>query len=282
MPAPQTSRTLPVPSARPRRIAVVGGGISGLSAAWAAHRADPGAEIVVLEAGAQLGGCLRHTDLGGWAGAGADAGAEASLAVRPEVRGLAAELGLEPVFPDPAQASQLYLDGAMHPMPQGTLMGVPGDPEALRGLLPAADVERVGAEVLTAPVAGDTAVGEFLAARLGDAVVDRVIDPLVGGVYAGRCRELSLAATVPALLPAAREGTSVLEAVRAVRAERSAARGANVPGTQAAHAAPVFLSFRGGISALVPALEAALRAAGVRVRTGTRVEALAPRPERRG
>jgi len=257
------------------RIAVVGGGISGLAAAWRILQTAPHSEVTLLEAADRFGGCLKHTELDGWAGfVGADAGAEASLNTRPETRELVADLGLEPVFPDPQQHSQLYLGGRMHPMPAGTLMGVPGDPEALRGLLTDAQVDRVAAEQVTAPVDGDVAVGEFLAARLGDAVVDAVIDPLLGGVYSGRCRTLSLAATVPALQPAARNGTSVLAEVRSVLSRRSSARGANIPGTQAPVAPPTFMSLRGGISELVGALVSRLRAGGVRLRAHTEVTGL--------
>ncbi|GAA2006041.1 protoporphyrinogen oxidase [Brevibacterium samyangense] len=263
------------------RALVVGGGISGLTAAHRLLRAVPDAEVTVIERRGRLGGLLKSSTLGGVAPEGADIGAEASLFVRPETRALAAELGLEAVFPDPAQSSQIFAHGRMHAMPKGTLMGVPADPDALAGLLPDVDLDRVRNETLTPPAEGDASVGEFLAARLGDALVDAVVDPLLGGVYAGRCRDLSLAATVPALLPALHDGTSVLGRVAEVQEQRrasgSGARGpgANVPGSQANGAPPVFMSLPGGIARIVDALAVAITAAGGRIRTSTAAKSLA-------
>ena len=227
------------------RAVVVGGGISGLVAAQRLA-ARPGYDITVLEAADRLGGCLRGSALGGHAPDGADVGAEASLFVRPETVGLCRELGLELEFPSRAHSSQIRAHGVMHAIPAGTLMGVPADPQALTGLLTPDEIARVAEEQPTAPSDADVSVGDFLAARLGDALVDTVVDPLLGGVYAGRCRDLSLAATIPALLPAAREGTSVLDAVARVQEQRARGRGttsgAQVPGSQTSDSCLLYTS----------------------------------------
>lgn len=258
------------------RIVIAGGGISGLATAHRLSVALPEAQITVCEASERLGGCLKSSTLGGAAPGGADVGAEASLFLRPETTSLCAELGLDLEFPSREHSSQLYVHGTMHAMPKDTLMGVPSDPASLAGILTAAEVDRAQAETLTDPAEGDVAVGEFIASRLGDAVADVIVDPLLGGVYAGRCRELSMAATIPALLPAAQTGTSVIDAVRTVRAQRSAASGANIPGAARADAPPVFMTLRGGISRLITALADDLRARGVRIEVGTPVTALQP------
>jgi len=265
----------------PRSIAVVGAGISGLTTAFAAARR--GWDVTVLEASDVAGGCLSRSPLGGHLPGGADDGAEASLHRRPETRALVAELGLDPVFPSRAHGSRLVTPDGLAPIPAGTLMGIPADPGSLRGILSDEGVGRVRDEVLTPPVDGDVSCGDFLAARLGDELVDRVLDPLIGGVYAGRCRDLSLEATVPALLPAARAGTSVRAAVADVLAERARTSGADIPGAGGAGAAsgapsapPAFLSLAGGINRLVPALTTALSRRGGALRTGTRVRAVTP------
>ncbi|GAA4285319.1 protoporphyrinogen oxidase [Brevibacterium daeguense] len=245
------------------RVVVVGGGISGLVATYRILEAQPDASVTILESRGRLGGCLKSSDLGGFAAVGADVGAEASLYVRPETAGLCRELGLPLEFPSRRHSSQIYSRGRMHGMPNGTLMGVPADPESVRGLLNDDEVDRVRNERLTPAVTGDVSVGDFLSARLGGALVDTVVDPLLGGVYSGRCRDLSLAATIPALLPAAQVGTSVLEAVARVqeaKARRTA--GANVPGSQGADSPPVFMSLRGGITKLTDALAERLRELG--------------------
>lgn len=265
-----------------RTLAVVGAGVSGLAAARAA--ALRGMHVTVFEAADRAGGCLSRTDLGGFLPGGADDGAEAALNRRPEARDLIGDLALDPVFPSRRHGSRLVTPNGASPIPAGTLMGVPADAESLRGVLSDRGVERVAAETLTPPVDGDVSCGEFLAARLGDEFVDRVVDPLVGGVYAGRCRELSLEATIPALLPAARQGTSVLDTVRSVLRSRARTAGADIPGagrTQSGTRAadeeppPVFLSLAGGMNRIVPALVADLEARGASMRWREPVRAVA-------
>ena len=244
------------------RITIVGGGVSGLAAA---HRLAPEHEVVVLEAADRLGGCLDSTTLSGTVPEGIDVGAEASLHRRLETRELIAELGLDPVFPSREHGSQVLSRGRLQPISRETIMGVPADPDAVAELLGPEATARVAAEEVTDPIAGtDTSVGEFLAARLGDDLVDTLVDPLLAGVYAGRCRDLSLAATVPALLPAALDGTSVRERAGTLLAARAeAARTASKGESE-----PVFLSLPGGIGSLIPALASAITADGGKIRTG--------------
>lgn len=250
------------------RITIVGGGISGLAAA---HRLASEHEVIVLEAADRLGGCLDSTTLSGTVAEGIDLGAEASLHRRPETRELIAELGLDPVHPSREHGSQVLSRGGLRPIPRETIMGVPADPDTVAGLLGPEATARVAAEEVTAPIAGtDTSVGEFLAARLGDDLVDTLVDPLLAGVYAGRCRDLSLAATVPALLPAALDGTSVLDRAATLLVARAETAHTD-PGGEPA---PVFLSLPGGIGALIPALAEAITAAGGEIRTGSPVTGL--------
>ncbi|WP_349828491.1 protoporphyrinogen oxidase [Brevibacterium litoralis] len=253
--------------ARAPRVLVVGAGISGLTAAHRILTERPDVDLTVVESRDRIGGLLKPTSLGGLVPEGADIGAEACLARRPEAFELAAELGLEPEYPDPAQSSSLFAHRQLHPIPPGTLMGVPEDPSVLDGLLSPDQIERAKHELLTdAEDDGDTSVGRFLAERLGDALVDTVVDPLLSGVYAGRSRDLSLAATIPALLPAFHEGTSVLDRVAEVRAQKAAGgagkAGGDVPGTQDGQAPPVFMSIKGGVNRLAATLAAAITSAG--------------------
>ncbi|HET7396977.1 MAG TPA: protoporphyrinogen oxidase [Intrasporangium sp.] len=243
------------------RVAVVGGGIAGLAAAWelvGAPGADwPELSLTVLEGSPAVGGKLRLDSVGGRV---VDVGAESVLARRPEAMTLLGELGLADrvVHPAPVSAS-IVSRGRRWPLPAGTLMGVPSDAESVRGLLTDAEVSRLEAEVGTPPVKGDVAVGTFFDDRLGPAVTDRLVEPLLAGVYAGHSRHLSLEMSVPALHVAAQEGRSVLETVRAVV---EAAASGPTAGT------PVFASLRGGIGALPEILSAALRDKGVEVLTG--------------
>lgn len=247
------------------RVAVVGGGISGLTAAWRLSAAA--VDVIVLEQSAVPGGKLR---LGLVGDLQVDVGAEAVLARRPEGVDLIRELGLEADLVHPAtSAASIYGHGRLHPLPAGTVMGIPSEPEALRGLLTDAEVARVREEPQRPARAldHDVDVASWVSDRVGPAVVDRLVEPLLGGVYAGHASRLSLAATVPALWQHARNGGSLLRAVVAAQQPPASA-------AEAAEAGPVFAGLRGGVGRLPAELAGALRTRGVEVRTGTTVRGL--------
>ncbi|HEU5333892.1 MAG TPA: protoporphyrinogen oxidase [Actinocrinis sp.] len=240
-------------------VIVVGGGIAGLAAARSA--ALEGCRVTLLEAAARTGGKLA---LGGVAGVQVDLGAESILARRPEGTALAAQVGLGDDIVHPATtAAGILSRGELHPLPGGQLMGIPGDLRALAasGILSAPALARARADRILprTPVEGDIAVGEYVARRLGRDVVDRLVEPLLGGVYAGHADRLSLAATVPQLVPLAAAGTPLSTGVRELL-EQGAQRGAG---------GPVFAGIRGGVGRLAVAVAEDLRRRGVEVRTGT-------------
>ncbi|MGW6857091.1 protoporphyrinogen oxidase [Streptomyces xanthophaeus] len=246
----------------PGHVVVIGGGIAGLAAA---HRllAD-GVRVTLIEAGPRLGGKLHAGEL---AGAPVDLGAESVLARRPEAVDLARSVGLGEALQPPATATaHLWTRGALRPMPRGHVMGVPGDlgPLAASGVLSAEGLARIEAERELAPteIGEDVAVGEYVAARLGREVVDRLVEPLLGGVYAGNAYRISMRAAVPQLFEAARTHRSLGEGVRELQ-RRAAA--------QPAAAGPVFAGIDGGIGRLPAAVADACRRAGARILTGTPV-----------
>ncbi|SHN78749.1 UDP-galactopyranose mutase [Geodermatophilus obscurus] len=246
-----------------RRLVVVGAGITGLAAAFEWHRRRPDDEVVVLEAGDRIGGKLDRVELAGhWY----DTGPEAMLARVPEAVQLVEGLGLADrlVAPATTQASVVLPDGRF-PLPAGTVLGVPASAEGLGGVLTPDGVARVAAEADLPPLAlggdlsrNDVAVGALLRARLGDEVVDRLVEPLLGGVYAGRADELSLVATMPQLAAQLPAAGSVLGAAAAAR--DAGARSRFDAG------APVFVTVADGIGSL-PAALVAVSGADVRLRT---------------
>lgn len=249
-------------------VVVVGGGISGLTAA---HRLTAlGAAVTVLEAADEPGGKLRASPV---AGVPVDAGAEAVLARRPEALELFSELGLDEdvVHPGPGSAA-LYSRGRVRPLPKGQLMGVPGDLRALArsGVLSPAGTLRAGLDMVLprTRVRTDVSVADYVGARMGHEVVDRLVEPLLGGVYAGRADRLSLESTLPQIAPMARRDRSLMRAVHASLRGRGAAP--TRPG-------PVFASLRGGVAGLAQALADRYRD---NLRVGSRVRAL--RREARG
>jgi oxygen-dependent protoporphyrinogen oxidase len=245
------------------RLVVVGAGITGLTVAFAWSRERPGDEVVVVEAGGRTGGKVDRVDL---AGTWFDTGPEAALAVVPEVLELVGELGLagRVVRPATTRASIVLPDGR-HPLPPGTVLGVPTSADGLAGVLTPAGVARVRAEAELPPLRldGDVSVGHLLRARLGDEVVDRLVEPLLGGVYAGRPDDLSLTATMPALAAQLAHADTVLAAARAARDAGARSRG-DADG-------PVFVTVADGIGSLPGALVAA---SGARVRLRTPAHAI--------
>ncbi len=241
---------------------MVGGGIAGLAAA---HRmVGRGWRATVVEAGGRVGGKLLAGDVGG---VRVDLGAESMLARRPEAVGLAREVGLGERLQPPATASaSLWTRGALRPMPKGHVMGVPGTAAALAGVLSDEGLARIerDAELPRTEVGDDVAVGEYVAARLGREVVDRLVEPLLGGVYAGDAYRISMRSAVPQLYEAARTHTSLTEAVRALQG-----RTATSP-----PAGPVFTGIDGGIGTLPPAVAEAVRARGGEILTGAPVTEL--------
>ncbi|MGC9476489.1 protoporphyrinogen oxidase [Streptomyces sp. WG4] len=231
-------------------VVVIGGGIAGLAAA---HRLlERGARVTVLEASGRVGGKLLPGEI---AGVRVDLGAESMLARRPEAVGLAREVGLADRLQPPATASaSLWTRGALRPMPKGHVMGVPGTAAALAGVLSEEGLARIerDAELPRTEVGDDVAVGEYVAARLGREVVDRLVEPLLGGVYAGDAYRISLRSAVPQLFEAARTHTSLTEAVRAIQG-----RTATTP-----RSGPVFMGIEGGIGTLPLAVAESVRARG--------------------
>lgn len=256
-----------------RSVVVVGGGISGLVAAWQLVEQEglPPAEVTVLEARDRVGGVLLRREV---AGNPVDLGAESVLTTRTEALDLIEELGLTAELHRPTGVpASVWSRGGFHPVPRGTMMGVPGDPSLAAGLLTPEEVDRArdtGRE--HTPVTEDLSVGDFVEQRMGPAVVDRLVEPLLGGVYAGDARRLSLTACIPALAKVAREGGALADAVAALT-DRSG-------GTQA-RPAPPFASLEGGLGRLPEELARHLVDRGVTLRTGTEVVALERRGEQR-
>jgi protoporphyrinogen/coproporphyrinogen III oxidase len=245
---------------------IVGGGISGLAAAFSLR--DEPVRVTVLEGSTRLGGKL---SVSGIVGVAVDEGAEALLVTRPEGTALIAEAGLGDQRTDPGPTSSaIWTLGALRPLPRRQFMGVPSDMAELArsGVLSSEGVARAGQDLELPPTArdGDVSVAGYVGARLGREVVDRLVDPLLGGVYAGRSTELSFDATLPALAAASRRHGSLAEAAGSLLPPQAQAPA----GTRAG--GPVFTTLTGGLGVL-PAYLA--KASGAEVRTGAMARELA-------
>ena len=256
-----------------RSVAIVGGGVAGLTAAFLLR--DAGLTVTVLEGSPRLGGKLAVSQVGGIE---VDAGAEALLARREEGVGLIADLGLSGGLELPGTtAAGIWTRGQIRPLPRRQFMGVPADfgELAATGLLSDEGLARArqDAELPGGPGGpGDTSVAERVGRRMGPELVDRLVEPLLGGVYAGRCDDLSFEATLPALARVAPKFRSLSEAVAALLPPPPATQGE----PNAATPPPVFTTLTGGLGALPPSLAAE---SGAVIRTSAMVRELTRRPE---
>ncbi|XRQ13563.1 protoporphyrinogen oxidase [Actinomadura welshii] len=247
--------------------AVVGGGIAGLTAARTLALA--GVRVTVLEGSPRIGGKLRVSEI---AGLPVDEGAESMLARRPEGLDLVRDLGRSGDLVEPGTTSAgIYSRGALRTMPSGQVMGVPSDLRALVAsqVLSPAGLARVPLDLLLpeTPRGSDVSVAAYIGARLGREAVDRLVEPLLGGVYAGLVERLSFDATMPAVAAAARSHRSLLHAAHGVRDAAP-----KNPG-------PVFATLPGGLGALPHLVADDLAAAGGTIRTGAMVRELRRRPD---
>jgi len=246
-------------TATPPHVVVVGGGIAGLAAAFFLR--DRPVRVTVLEGSPRLGGKLSASEV---AGVPMDEGAEALLARRPEGVELITATGLgNDLVPAGVTSSAVYTRGELRPLPRKQFMGVPADIDELAatGVVSAEGIGRARHESRLSPETGDVSVTRYIGARLGEEVVDRLVDPLLGGVYAGRSEELSFQATLAPLAAAAAKHPTLTEAAASL-----------IPAAPSAHTAgPVFVTLTTGLGALPDAIA---KASGAEVRTGAMVREL--------
>jgi oxygen-dependent protoporphyrinogen oxidase len=246
-----------MPSGGGRRVLVVGGGITGLATAEALVAG--GAEVTVREAGASLGGKIRTST---FAGLAIDEGADAFLTRTPEAVELADRIGLVGLT-SPTGATAAVWHHGLHGIPGSVVLGIPTalGPFVTTGLLSWRGKLRAAREpFLPRTSTTDDVLGNYIRRRLGDEVHERLVDALVGSIYATDTDNASLAA-VPQLAELAAGGRSLLLAARSARAraDRQFARG------------PLFKAPTSGVGALVDAAAAAVRAGGGDVRTSSPV-----------
>ncbi len=254
------------------RLLVVGGGIAGLAAAWEAVRGAEGrppAEVLLVEASDSFGGKLRTESVDGFL---IEHGPDSFVSYRPAAAQLAGEVGLghEIVATTGDRSVFLRVGGRLRPLPAGMGMVLPNRlwPFATTAILSPAHKLRAGLDLVLPRQLRpgvDVSIGEFLRARLGEGVVRRFADPMLGGIYGAGVDELSLDATLPSLRADEEAHRSLMLAALAQgRRARTAGRGPGSP----------FRSLSRGMGSLVDAVVEQLTAAGAELRTGTAVTSL--------
>ena len=255
------------------RVLVIGGGIGGLAAAYeltGGARETSDLDVTIVEAANSLGGKIASMTI---AGRRVDLAADGFLARRPEALDLIAELGIERSLEIPGTAgASIFARGRIRRMPAKLSLGIPTQWRALarsKVLSPWA-LLRAGLDVV-APrhdlrgKLGDRAIGPLVEAKLGRAVVTTLVDPMLGGIHAGRVAEMSASATFPQLLAVAGNSGSLMHALRATLPPSPA---------DGEPAQPVFNSLNQSVASLIDTLATTLRGRGVTIALSTEAHAL--------
>ena len=260
---------------RPRRVAVVGGGISGLAASHElirhARSHDPALEVLLIEASARLGGTIRTRTREGFL---LESGPDAFISEKPEALELAAQLGLESHLLETNtehRRSFIVRGGRLRPVPEGFHLLAPSRflPFLTTDIFSWAGKARMAFDLLLPRRAGaqangddDESLAEFVRRRFGREALERMAQPMVGGIYTADPEQLSLRATMPRFLDMERAHRSII--LTMWRARRRAAT--DTRGTSGARYS-LFLSFDGGMQTLTDSLAATLPPGTTRLNT---------------
>jgi protoporphyrinogen/coproporphyrinogen III oxidase len=236
------------------KVAIIGGGISGLSTAYYLSRR--GIPATILETRPRLGGVIRTEYVEGCT---LEAGPDSFLSAKPAALELIRELGLaEQVIGsnDFSRKTYVWKRGRLIPLPDGLMMMVPTKigPLLTTPLLSWGTKARMGLELLHPPGThnGDQSVAAFIEEHYGEEAVDYLAEPLLSGIYGGNPRELSVNAVLPRFVTLAERYGSLTRGVLAERA-KAAANHYQAP------AAPLFRTLTGGLQQMIEALTAAIQ-----------------------
>jgi oxygen-dependent protoporphyrinogen oxidase len=250
-----------------KRIAIIGGGIAGLSAAFyleKARRAGADLQWRLFEKSDRLGGVIQTERRDGFV---IEAGPDSFLSIKPDASRLCHELGLgDQLIPsnDASRKTYILVKGSLVPIPHGLEFMVPTRiwPMATTPLFSFSTKLRMAAELFSSAHKGasDESVGDFVRRHFGQEMVDRVAEPLLAGVYGGNAERLSIRAVLPRFAEMERQHGSLVRATLKAKAQaRSKAPAGSNP-------RPLFTSLKNGMQQMVEALVAALPQASIRMR----------------
>jgi oxygen-dependent protoporphyrinogen oxidase len=251
-------------SADGKRIAIIGGGIAGLSIAYAVGRREPSASVIVLERSPQPGGNIRTEVADGYT---CEWGPDGFLDNAPATLALVQALGIGnrlQISSDAARRRFIFRGSQLHEVPTSPLAFLQ------TGLLSAGAKLRLLCEPFgSRPPQGDESIHDFATRRIGREAASVMVGSMVSGIFAGDAQALSLKACFPRMWELEHEHGSLVRALIATRKTRRKDDTAGAPAGR-------LTSFKGGMTDLIAGLQAAL---GDIVRTSAPVLSLARRPE---
>ncbi len=240
-------------------VVVIGGGISGLTSAYALLSQSPvPIDVTVLDASTGIGGLIRTTPFAGLPAV--DEGADSFLVRVPFATQLTTELGMSDSLTSPASSGAYVWHNRLHDIPGDLMMGVPAKVRsfATSGLISPLGKLRAALEPLLPRTDDNDNIGEYVRKRFGDQIHERLVDPLIGSIYAADTDYFSIAA-VPQ--------------IAALTAQRSMLFAARKARTNAAKTptGPIFATPLNGMGTLVDTLAARVVALGGQIKTSQKV-----------
>ncbi|MBC6315194.1 protoporphyrinogen oxidase [Listeria grandensis] len=252
-----------------KKIVIIGGGLTGLTAAYHVNKQvkEEAVDWQLFEADDHFGGKFNTVHRDGFI---IEKGPDSFLARKPAGMALVEELGLsDQLITNATGKSYIYHEGALHPIPEGSVMGIPTDIRALleSDLLTSDGKIRALEELMleASVTEEDQSIGDFFEFRFGKEMVVRLIEPLLAGIYAGNIYEMSLRATFPQFEKTAKEHRSLMYGLKRHRPE-------TISTTGTAKTMGAFRTLAGGLSTLTDALVAALPKE--RLHASTKVKAI--------
>lgn len=264
-------------ASRPLRVAVVGGGITGLAAAQRLVSKSSTAQVTLFEASRRLGGIIRTEEADGFL---IELGPDSFITNKPAGLRLCQEIGFteQLISTDARYRRSLVLrNGQPMAVPDGFMLMAPAKPWAIMTtpVLSLGGKLRLLAEAFVGrkAAADDESLASFVRRRFGRQTLDRLVQPLVGGIYTSDPEKLSLKATMPRFLDMEQSHGSVIRATLAQQNSESAREGASGSGARYG----LFASAANGLSSLIGCLEAWLKKSGrVQFRTGSTITKISP------
>jgi oxygen-dependent protoporphyrinogen oxidase len=268
----------------PRSVVIIGGGISGLSTAFAlqeqAAAADVALTCTILDAAPAWGGKIVTHRVGQLV---MEAGPDSFLSQKPWGMELCRRLGIadQLINTNPVEKKASVLRGGqLHELPEGLVTFTPTQlgPFFRSGLLSWIDLARMGCDVLIPArrATVDESLASFFRRRFGRHACERVMEPLMAGIYAGDAEQMSLRATFPRFYELEQAHGSVIRGMMAARRARTQ----NAPGGRPRHT--MFVTLKNGLADLVAGLTAHIQQAGGMLKAGVQVEALRVRSHQAG
>ncbi|REH92641.1 protoporphyrinogen oxidase [Staphylococcus felis] len=255
------------------RVAVIGAGITGLSSAFFIKKNYPEVDVTIYEATNRPGGKIKTEKRDGYV---IELGPESYLGRKKIMTDVAREIGMneDDIVTNQTGQSYIYAQNQLYPIPGGSILGVPTDikPFISTKLITLKGKIRALKDLTMKPISiteDDISVGHFFRARLGDELLEKLIEPLLSGIYGTDIDQLSLMSTFPYFKSLEEEHGSIIKGMKQVRRARQKNENNNCVGAQGQ-----FKQFKQGLYDFILKLEAWLKAREVTIEYQTTVKDL--------